>query len=180
MIIQMAGLPGVGKSTLARVLGTTLEAPVLDKDRVRHAMFGNAVTYTREQDDLVYRMMLEATQHLLATEPNRSVVLDGRTCLRAYQVRQIRDFASALGHRLHIVECVCAPETAHRRIASDSDHPAADRTRQLHERLAAEADPITHPKILVHTDGPLEGYLPDVLTAVTAPPAASPKVPHHA
>lgn len=174
----MAGLPGVGKSTLARALGTALDALVIDKDRVRHALFSNTVTYTREQDDLVYRMMLEAARHVLATAPTRPVVLDGRTCLRAYQIQQIRSFADEVGHWLHIIECVCAPEIAHERIASDTGHPAADRTRQLHERLAAEAEPITHPKILARTDGELKSYLCDVLAAVTALPAA-PKASHH-
>lgn len=179
MIVQMAGLPGTGKSTLAAALGQALGAPVLDKDRVRHAVFTDAVTYTRDQDDLVYRMLLDAARHLIHAVPEHPVILDGRTCLRAYQTRQIRGFAANLGHRLHIVECVCAREIAHQRIAADLGHPAADRTAALHERLAAKAHPITRPKILICTDGPLGDYLPAAIAAVTCPEPPE-KASHHA
>jgi predicted kinase len=42
MIVQLAGLPGTGTSSLAAELVHQLEgrALLLDKDRVRHALFG--------------------------------------------------------------------------------------------------------------------------------------------
>lgn len=42
MIVQLAGLPGTGKSSLAAELVHRLggRALLLDKDRVRHALFG--------------------------------------------------------------------------------------------------------------------------------------------
>jgi adenylylsulfate kinase len=39
MLIAMAGLPGTGKSTLANALANALGAAVLNKDRVRAALF---------------------------------------------------------------------------------------------------------------------------------------------
>jgi predicted kinase len=44
MLIAMAGLPGSGKSTLATCLEPRLGAVVLDKDRVRAALFPPRVT----------------------------------------------------------------------------------------------------------------------------------------
>ena len=39
MIVIMAGLPGTGKSTLARALAQRLAGAVLDKDEIRAALF---------------------------------------------------------------------------------------------------------------------------------------------
>jgi adenylylsulfate kinase len=52
MLIAMAGLPGSGKSTLAARLEERLGAVVLDKDRVRAALFPPRVLdYSAAQDD---------------------------------------------------------------------------------------------------------------------------------
>ena len=39
MIVLMAGLPGTGKSTLARELAARVAASVVGKDEIRHALF---------------------------------------------------------------------------------------------------------------------------------------------
>ncbi|MGH3686885.1 MAG: AAA family ATPase [Pseudonocardiaceae bacterium] len=60
MIVQLAGLPGTGKSTLAAELVHRLagHALLLDKDHVRHALFGPQHTlYTRGQDDFCVHTM---------------------------------------------------------------------------------------------------------------------------
>ena len=41
MIVLMAGLPGTGKTTLARELATRTSGRVLSKDEIRHAISGN-------------------------------------------------------------------------------------------------------------------------------------------
>ncbi|MGH3919724.1 MAG: AAA family ATPase [Pseudonocardiaceae bacterium] len=50
MIVAMAGLPGVGTSTLAGALAPRLHAVVLDKDRIRAGLFPPSyVDYTADQ-----------------------------------------------------------------------------------------------------------------------------------
>lgn len=62
MIIAMAGLPGVGKSTLARALAARLDAVVLDKDRIRASLFPPShVDYSRDQDDFCIDVMYRGT-----------------------------------------------------------------------------------------------------------------------
>ncbi|MGH3719441.1 MAG: AAA family ATPase [Pseudonocardiaceae bacterium] len=88
MIVQLAGLLGTGKSTLAAELVHRMEgrALLLDKDRVRHALFGPQHTlYTCEQDDFCVLTMFRAAAWHLRHTPGSVVIFDGRTCSRTYQ-----------------------------------------------------------------------------------------------
>ncbi|MFI6287634.1 AAA family ATPase [Streptomyces sp. NPDC051018] len=157
MIVQLAGLPGTGKTTLARELTRALgpKALFLDKDRIRDALFGpHLVAYTREQDDFcVHVMHLTAARHL-GEHPGAAVVLDGRTCSRRYQVEDVKRLAEGTGQPLRIIECVCPDDVAAARLHMDvqaGTHPAANRDPELHRRLKASAEPITVPTLRLDT-----------------------------
>lgn len=177
MIVCFAGLPGTGKTTLARALATHLGALVLDKDAVRHALFGlDHTRYTREQDDLCVQLIYTAAAWHLGTDLDATVILDGRTYSRAYQIAQLRDLASTTRHQLLIVECVCPPGVAATRLARDHSaghHPAGNRTPALRDRLAAAADPIPEPKLLLDTALPVRGNVELILRALPHSPIPS-------
>lgn len=179
MIIQLAGLPGTGKSTLAECLAGALGGIVLDKDRVRHAVFTSAVSYTREQDDLCVDLLYQAAAHLLYHDPHRVVIFDGRTCLRAYQVEQAYDFAARHYQRLLLVECVCAEATARHRLLRGRTHVAANRDFALYRRLRDQADLIPQPKITLNTDQPPTAVLSECLRALAAHSATTKEAAHH-
>ncbi len=154
-ILALAGLPGTGKSTLARELARELGAPLLDKDRVRAALFAPAeIEYSREQDDLVMECVWRALE-FHARRGVEAVVLDGRTYSRKTQVEELRRQAARLGARLALIECVAAPETVYARLARDAaagTHPAGNRSLELYERLSAESEPIAGSKLVLATD----------------------------
>jgi predicted kinase len=76
----MMGLPGTGKSTLARGVAKALGGVVLSKDEVRAAAFPEAVRdYSEEQDDLAMEMVYQAAGYVLREFPGTPVVIDGRT-----------------------------------------------------------------------------------------------------
>jgi len=159
MILMMAGLPGTGKSTLARALAARLNGAVLDKDPVRAALFLERVAYTAEQDDFVQELLLQTAAYLLARDPALHVFLDGRTFSQEYQRRRVIDFCTQLGARLAIIECICPEDVAIVRLtqaAAEGTHPAANRTPELYRRVRDTWQTIEDAKLVIDTGAGLK------------------------
>ena len=158
MIVLMAGLPGTGKSTLARALAVQYPGVVLDKDEIRSALFPPPyLEYSAEQDDFCQSLMFETAAYLLARHPNLRVFIDGRTFSRAYQLQNALAATNRLGTACRIIECVCDEETARLRLEQTrASHPAQNRTYELYKKLQAEFESIPSPKLVVNTDSPLK------------------------
>ena len=156
MLIAMAGLPGTGKSTLARRLAQELPAVLLDKDAVRAALFPpSEIEYSTLQDDLCVDIMLQVAGYLLAKNPLKHVILDGRTFSRRYQVETVRAFAQNQGVACTFIECICSDETVRQRLERDVAeglHPAANRDYEMYLSVKARAEPILGPKLVIDTD----------------------------
>jgi predicted kinase len=172
MIIAMAGLPGVGKTTLARALAPHLDAVVLDKDRVRLGLFGPShVDYTDEQDDFCVDLMYRATAWLRHRNLAPAVILDGCTYTRADQVTALRRVAADLDEALQIIECTCQDTLAVARIEGDraaARHPAANRDSALYRRFQVAAVPITEPKLVLDTGRSVAVNVADCLAHLAA------------
>lgn len=173
MLIVMAGLPGTGKSTLARELARALsgaaaekqreagDAIILDKDEVRAALFPPAtLEYSRDQDDLCIDVILQVAAFLFRRDPARTIILDGRTFSRRQHVTAVLDAARAMGQSPRFLLCTCREPTALRRLARDraeGRHPAANRDAALYHQVKARFEPLLCPHLVVDTDQPLDG-----------------------
>jgi predicted kinase len=159
--VLFAGLPGTGKSTLARAIAERLGAAVLDKDRVRGALFPGALTdYTAQQDELCMRAMLEAAAYLTARERVEYIFFDGRTFSQRGQIEDVLLAAARAGARWRVVHVKCADAVAEERLArSDPSHPAQNRDAALYRRIKQQFEPITQAKLEVDTTSGTDAVL---------------------
>lgn len=160
VLVAMAGLPGCGKSTLARHIATRLGGIILDKDAIRAALFPpEYIEYSTRQDDFCVTVMLDVAAYLFATYPDLDVILDGRPYARRYQIEQLARWSVEHQVPLKIIECVCSDDAARQRLQHDvvaATHAAENRDYQLYERIREEFEPIREPKLVVNTELPLE------------------------
>ena len=157
MLILMAGLPGTGKSFVARELSLRLDAAILSKDTVRHALFApDLVEYSTTQDDFVIEVLLLSAIYIWSLHPQKTIVLDGRTFSRESQRKHVIEFAERAKQPWRIVECICAEDVAKSRLSEgDPAHPAGNRTPALYDDVKARWEPITEPHVVVKADNPI-------------------------
>lgn len=155
MLVAMAGLPGTGKSTLAARLADALGGVVLSKDVVRSALFPPVVLdYSSAQDDAAMSAVFAAAKLLLTANPDRVVILDGRTFRKASQVADLLALGREVGQEPFVVECVCDESAARERLDRDAAtglHPAGNRTGDLHAAVKATAEPLAVPRLTLDT-----------------------------
>ena len=166
----MAGLPGAGKTTLARELANRTSGRVLNKDEIRHALFSpDEIEYSSRQDDFCLQVMLETAGQLLHRDPNRILFLDGRPFSRRYQIDNVINAAVALHQTWRILECVCPEEIAKQRLAEQSAsavHPAGNRGVQLYLAVKSRFEAITRPKTVIDTSQPLPDCIERALASL--------------
>src|ERR1700723_1125252 len=159
MIVLMAGLPGTGKTTLAREPAGRMRGRVLNKDEIRDALFfTDEIEFSSRQDDFCLQVMLETAHQLLRLDPNRFILLDGRTFSRRYQIDNVVNAASALHQAWRIIECVSGEEIIKQRLDEQSAwgaHPASNRDFKLYLEVRSKFEAITLAKTVIDTGTPL-------------------------
>ena len=160
----MAGLPGTGKSTLARTIAQRMNGVVLDKDTVRAALFPEPlIEYSTAQDDFVIHVILTTAEKILRSDPQLAVFIDGRPFSRKYQIDAAVTYAERIGTPWRVVECVCSEELALRRLQEDQgQHIAKNRDANLYRAVKTKFEEITRPKLVVQTELALEMNLEKV------------------
>lgn len=100
-LLQMSGLPGTGKSTIARHVGSRYGAVVVDLDVIRSAVLDGGVLVA-DSGRVAYPVMYALTRHLL--DQDVSVVIDS-PCQYDEILATGREMADERGVAYKYVEC---------------------------------------------------------------------------
>ncbi len=125
-LLQMAGMPGSGKSALARVLGRRAGAVVIDKDILKSAAHAAGVDEA-QAGAVAYEAMFEQASHMLGQ--GWSVILDSPSFWKT-----IPEKGSAIAVDRHVpyyfIECLCPDKHEHARRLRDrprlASHPGEE------------------------------------------------------
>jgi predicted kinase len=140
VVVALIGLPGAGKSVVARAIEDQLGLRRVCRDAIRHAMFPKC-SYSFAEKRAAFRSML------LALEINcmlgESSVIDGVTFSRRRDLVRVDSVIGRYKFTSIPIFLDCPPQVARERIAADvanDRHLARDRTPEVINEVLARFD----------------------------------------
>jgi aminoglycoside phosphotransferase family enzyme/predicted kinase len=150
MIVVISGLPGTGKTTVAKELGRELNAPVLSTDEVRKRG-SEPLKYTKRKKQGVYEHMFQMAEDLLSEKDN--IILDG-----TFFKKELRASALQLGSDhdrcVFILEAICDEDVVKQRIEKryQEDLDASEADFKVYKIIQSQFELIEKPHFRIHTE----------------------------
>jgi predicted kinase len=134
LLVALAGLPGAGKSMLARRLAPALGAAIVDRDALRAASFapGDSGAAVREAATALSQQEIS-----IRLQRGESCIADGRTLARAADRAVLAQLACDVPADFALLWLDCPVELAIERVRRQAMHPAPDRDEALVRAVAA-------------------------------------------
>jgi predicted kinase len=109
-LILFSGLPGTGKSSLARQVASKFSFPLFNKDYFESILYNNKFTEGKSVHG--YHLLLETAELQLSL--GLSLVLDAVFPRVGFRER-VRDMAKQFGAKLYIIHTYCSDEKVHQK-----------------------------------------------------------------
>ncbi len=136
-VVALIGLPGAGKSTVARALQQRFDLHIVNRDDIRASMFPRC-EFTPAEKRAAEAAVMEALA--VNRQAGRSCIVDGMTFADASVLERLRTACDGDGYRLLPLFLDCPATVAARRVR-EAQHVAADRNAALVAEVAQRFDP---------------------------------------
>lgn len=145
MLFVFCGLPGTGKTTVAKIIAKKLNATIISTDYIRKKIFEKPA-YQDWEKELVYKVMYLLAEHISKTQ---TCILDA-----VFAKEQHRDVVKEMAIKnrvpIYFVEFVCDDEVVVKRIANKR-RALSDADYQIYLKLKKEYEPIKFDHIIIDT-----------------------------
>ncbi len=138
LIILFSGLPGVGKTRLAHELAPLINGVVLSTDKIRKEVISRP-TYTKEEKELIYDLMLLVAKYLHKSCSGVNCILDATFNTEESRRNAREKLAEVAAEQIYIVECICPEDVVITRLKarkgdySDADIDIYGKMKQVYE-----------------------------------------------
>ena len=150
-MIIICGLPGVGKTTLAKNLAPRINASIISSDRIRKELFP-IPTYSTAELKMVYDVMIVTAKYL--NNIGENCILDA-TFNREDSRIEVKKKLGLDDRQFQIIECSCPEEIAISRLELRKDD-YSDATIQVYQKMKSIREPVKADHITVDTTQPPE------------------------
>ena len=149
MIVIICGLPGVGKTTLARSLAPLINATVLSTDKIRKELIATP-TYVWEERRLVYDVLMLIAKYLHNVGVN--CILDATFTTESSR-KELRRKLAPTSNQFSTIECICSEDIIMSRLKNrKNDYSDADIS--IYRKMKKIYEPVRGEHIIVDTSNP--------------------------
>lgn len=146
LIVVICGLPGIGKTTLARDLAPLINAVILSSDKIRKELFPKPI-YSKQEAKIIYDVMILLAKYLYSAEIN--CIIDA-TFNKKRSRTDLKSKLKLPEEKLCIVECICSEDTVVSRLKSrKNDYSDAD--LRIYIRMKETYEPILEEHLVIDT-----------------------------
>jgi len=146
MIIIICGLPGVGKTTVAKELAPLVNAVILSTDKIRKELFSRPMYGWRERR-LIYDVMVLIAKYL--DKAGINCILDA-TFTRELSRREIIEKIGIADKDFHIIECICTEDIVILRLRQRK-HDYLDVNFSVYKKMKRIYEPVKEAHITIDT-----------------------------
>lgn len=143
----ICGLPGVGKTTVAKDLAPLINAVVLSTDRIRKELILKP-TYKKQEKKLVYNVLLIVAKYL--HKAGIDCILDA-TFNTENSRKELRKKLGLSQDQICIVECICPEDIVISRI-KDRKNDYSDAGISIYKKMKRTYEPIKEEHIILDTN----------------------------
>ena len=149
MLVMICGLPGTGKTTLAKAVAERINAVHISSDTVRMKMLEER-TYSAEEKEKIYDTILEEAEKQL--KEGKNVILDA-----TFYKKALREKVRVIAADFFIVECTTHENLIKERIfARKKEETESEADYKVYKKVKTEFEPIAERHFAVDTSLPLE------------------------
>jgi predicted kinase len=145
-MVIITGLPGTGKSTLARELAAVLDARHLNTDIVRGEL-GMRGQYNAKAKETVYEELLKRAGELL--QQNQCVIIDGTFYKQSLRNRFLR-LARRLDRDIRWIELRASEEVIRQRV--EKTRPDSEADFEVYKKIKAIYEPLERGHLVLWSD----------------------------
>ncbi|MFB6187358.1 MAG: AAA family ATPase, partial [Halobacteriaceae archaeon] len=129
MLAVVCGLPGVGKTTIAKEISHQLDGVILRTDIVRKELFEEPTYSERETDQVYAELLSRAKNHL---QEGNDVILDGTFRKQKFR-KNAKEIANEEDVVFKLIKVQCDVELVQRRM-QERTNDASDATFDIYRR----------------------------------------------
>ncbi len=160
---MICGLPGTGKTTLAKAVAEKIDAISINSDSIRMSMLEER-EYTEEEKKMIYQAMFEEAGKNL--KEGKNVVLDA-TFYKKELRESVEEVAKEAGTGFCIVECVTHEDLLKERIFKrKKEETESEADFEVYKKVKTQFEPIEEEHLAVDTSVELEKQIELVMNYI--------------
>ena len=143
----VCGLPGVGKTTIAKDLAPLINAVVLSTDKIRKELIPNP-TYKKQEKRLIYNVLFIVTKYLHKAGIN--CILDA-TFNTENSRKELRKKLGISQEQIYVIECICPEDIVISRL-KDRKNDCSDADISVYKKMKRIYEPVKEEHIILDTN----------------------------